>query len=82
VKFWQIRLIVSDSFVFCKFRAQFMISMNGLLVSGFGAIRKVLGCKLEGLGGAIRRSSDRIQVQFCRNLRVSVRFLIPSYKTA
>ena len=59
---------------------------NGLgfkaLVSGFGAIRRVLGCKLEGLGGAIRRSSDRIQVQFCRNLRVSVRFLIPSYKTA
>jgi hypothetical protein len=52
------------------------------LVSGFGAIRRVLGCKLEGLGGAIRRSSDRIQVQFCRNLRVSVRFLIPSYKTA
>jgi hypothetical protein len=48
---------------------------NGLgfkaLVSGFGAIRRVLGCKLEGLGGAIRRSSDRIWVQFCRILSVS-----------
>ena len=48
---------------------------NGLgfkaLVSGFRAIRTVLGCKLEGIGGAIRRSSDRIWVQFCRILCVS-----------